>query len=745
MLDVIATLENKSVFEEDEKQTIRMFQAILSSDIDQLATLARTFTSTPLGQHDAEALMCLDCLFDDPRLIPTHSQVEVISFLELFGNYIRLLQNVIIHPAHWDSEPIKRLFCFEVAGKWTVELRKGSFLHGMYMVSTVDMGSDPISFLALQNVLGWTLAIRLRARVEKENSLCKHIVRQFDPCYYMTVHGKCKKEHEPDLPFAHNLDLAWYNRRIEAHLRQIAVVNTSHGFLQISSRNFGVHMSEKESWLARLENALNPLLYLNGSMSLLRPSMIRFPGATEAFTVVKQWAADVLDTLKPSQPKFQPMFLTFFLSASTLGLRLDERDRIRVFDRCLPRNRCVAWPRVQYPALQIHRGQDRPPRYVLHDLVNFLRSEQDFQQGATFLRVIVQKRVPVDFGPLCDLVDRLCGLFILAHSHKTQGTLHNIILPESWIMKCWDSFAHFASHNSATVDHLVKPLRSLIEGVFTGEVSQEGLDPRYRSKELSVALLRDVVLGRLCRSLCLLGCNIQDGQLKKNICNAIASLRGLTPSANHASLHRPFLNAKGWSGLAQATRLSSRDSFDKMIQLHCSNIPETNPVPLGVLRVVYSDPNTVPALLREIDLSDSQAVSESSTASRMKHVVQVNTFYAMSTEDRLRVHEEHEEAARKIQPSCRRMLHRNHTAPTKPFPAARVRFIEACLRRCHKVAGPISPYRYIYRGILPHFILCVDWALARSTQEKARAKNERANMASLDKLSAATERQVAMK
>jgi hypothetical protein len=45
------------------------------------------------------------------------------------------------------------------------------------------------------------------------------------------------------------------------------------------------------------------------------------------------------------------------------------------------------------------------------------------------------RRIPVNVGPICDAVERLFGLHILARRFSTAGgTLHGVTLPRSWFM-----------------------------------------------------------------------------------------------------------------------------------------------------------------------------------------------------------------------------------------------------------------------------------------------------------------------
>lgn len=50
------------------------------------------------------------------------------------------------------------------------------------------------------------------------------------------------------------------------------------------------------------------------------------------------------------------------------------------------------------------------------------------------LRQIVVNRIPVEVGPFCDTVERLCGLFIMADRFKRHRSLHDVTLPYSWFI-----------------------------------------------------------------------------------------------------------------------------------------------------------------------------------------------------------------------------------------------------------------------------------------------------------------------
>ena len=52
------------------------------------------------------------------------------------------------------------------------------------------------------------------------------------------------------------------------------------------------------------------------------------------------------------------------------------------------------------------------------------------------LSKVLHSRLRVDLNALCDFVERLSGLFIMAFRvNSREGILHNVTLPRSWLIK----------------------------------------------------------------------------------------------------------------------------------------------------------------------------------------------------------------------------------------------------------------------------------------------------------------------
>ncbi|KAI0321924.1 hypothetical protein OF83DRAFT_1289699 [Amylostereum chailletii] len=745
---------------EDELNIIRMFKAAMVSDIKTLEDLAHIFCKNS-NERMCEALFCLDYLFDDLARMSTRTEHGSIVFLEIFGHYVRLMHEVIVLDAPWDCPIIQELFCFQKTDDDHVELRNNgtSFLSRTYTEKNVSSLSLPVFATLLRTSLG----DRLQTRIRLQHEISKSVVHVFDPCYDVATGRKCNKDHTH--PTAHELDPAWYHRRVHYHLQQIIILHYSQTLR--SGDDFRTRMVQRRNWLARLESALCPLLYTNGSMSLFRPDLV--PVASEGFSVVKQWTADVLYGLDPSRENLRSAFLTNFLNAAKLGLRLDVLDEVRVVERCLDSIPCVRSRWHQHPELMDFRGRYVRPFNNLHNLVAFMRREGDLASAVRFLSVIANRRISLDFGTLCDFIDRVCAATILVGVHRRKASLHDVTLPRSWIVECWDDFLAFdkKDKNVPTPWDLLKPLQLLVEDVYTGNISVENL--LHRSKELSPWQVRDACLARICRVLCLVGYNCPSVALRNEIHTTIHSLQDLSAPFYSGPLHKLYVYAEGWPNLSRIVMASARGSFDEMLQLYLSDGPLLGPTSLHVRRIHYHDLDDIPRLVShaqlsfskepalsiplpsidstqdEPDLMEEAPVDDTVYRSDQMQEDANNLSYALTDEDERRLFGKQGIAARAIQKICRRMLDHIHSAPTEPLPAARDRLYRACLLESQKpdFVNASRSFRIVYRGILPHVLLCVDWTLAHARQEKIHIKKERAT-AAVEDLFELSQRQTAM-
>jgi hypothetical protein len=142
------------------------------------------------------------------------------------------------------------------------------------------------------------------------------------------------------------------------------------------------HLSRRHL-LNALENALNPLLHVSGSISTLNEDLI--PEAADGFSTVKKWAFDVLYTLNPSRDELQGEFFTNLCKAFTLG-RLQQDGR--TVDDCLRRIPSTTSQKQRHPRLIVHL-QFGKQIYTLYDFLAFMDGSGDLRQGIKFFRCVL--------------------------------------------------------------------------------------------------------------------------------------------------------------------------------------------------------------------------------------------------------------------------------------------------------------------------------------------------------------------
>lgn len=232
--------------------------------------------------------------------------------------------------------------------------------------------------------------------------------------------------------------------------------------------------------LGTLENALNPLLYLSGSISALNEDTIK--EATDGLLTVKRWAFDVLYTLNPSREELQGAFLTNLCKAFTLGrLRKDGRN----IDDCLHRIPFTFSRKQRHPRLIVFHPSGFQI-YTLRDFLRFIDGSGDLERGIRFFRYVdqisearygdlncdrylVRERLPIDLAVLCNIVERLFGLAVMTVTDKNRGNLHGVLLPRSWILTLWKDFITFKDKALAPLWVLAQSTESLLKDIYTGE------------------------------------------------------------------------------------------------------------------------------------------------------------------------------------------------------------------------------------------------------------------------------------
>jgi hypothetical protein len=204
-----------------------MFSAIFQNDIAQLMSIGRTIYLQE--NNKPAAILCFDHVFRDMnRHTPiSGSDTQILNRTRALCNYAELVQEVhsILEP--WSNEKVQKLFSFSVHSGDRVRLLRGTFLHGYFERSLRQDSLNEDAMMEVRSFCG-TYKTSLQRRVrERLDAYCNTSlsVRVFDPCETSAA-SRCDRR---DCERQHNLDHAWFDKRLHFHMSQISILNSLQG------------------------------------------------------------------------------------------------------------------------------------------------------------------------------------------------------------------------------------------------------------------------------------------------------------------------------------------------------------------------------------------------------------------------------------------------------------------------------------------------------------------------------------
>ncbi|KAF8261742.1 hypothetical protein EI94DRAFT_1745299 [Lactarius quietus] len=523
------------------QREFQMFEAISKVDTVQLMALGKTFY---MDGNNPAALLCLDHSlknFNTQTLQSYSDSPTTMASLDALHDYAYLVREMVSFPDPWVKRPIQKLFSFSVQSRGRICLPRGTFLHdcsqrAQRLLSSDDMEVEVRYFYDLYQS---TLRQRVRNLLDICCDGCLQ-VHVFDPCEASAA-GRCDRA---DCTRQHKLDRAWFDRRLRFHLYLIDFSN----FL----RFFGGDSRYQRIWPERLYDAMNPIHLLFGSPTNVELHANRLTSRT--FDALKtHWIWPNLNNIEP----YQSRFLSSLLRLVDLGSFIDNKALVgHVYRTSLVQKYCP-------PFLTRREGG----RYVILELLQFLSGDGNgsIHAGAAFIQHILDNKIPVEVTMLCRFLELVVGSFVMAWSFN-KGSLHGVTLPRSWILenvRKLDTVQNKGAHPHFAFQ-MAGLFRELLESVYTG-IGADHLLHQNRALNLRV---KNLVLARLCRTICLLGFNVGNTSLRMLILSSITSLRKKDPSRMFSSLFNQYVYATEWYRLAQVVTSSiPQTQLDEMITL----------------------------------------------------------------------------------------------------------------------------------------------------------------------------------
>ncbi|KAN0138675.1 hypothetical protein V8E53_003663, partial [Lactarius tabidus] len=699
------------------------------------------------------ALLCLDHTFRNfnPQTLQSYSDSQILDTSNTLHDYALLVQEIISVQDPWNKRTIQKLFSFSIQSSGRICLPRGTFFHDCAQRSPRHPSSDDIAVEVsnFYDLYRSTLRERLRKLLDAFCGGCLR-VRVFDPCE-ASVAGRCDRHVE--CTRQHKLDRTWFDRRLGFHMRLVDLSNLFQYF------RGGSH--HQRIWTERLYDIINPIHLAFGSSTNIYLHADRLTSRT--FGLLKtHWIWPNLYDLHTIDP-FDPRFLSIFLRFLDLGSFIDSKalvdhvDRTNLVQRSRPRN-------------FMRRERDG---YVILELLGFIRADEYYSidAGAAFIHHVIDKKIPIELSMLCRFLELVIGSFVIAWTYKRTRSLHGVTLPRSWILenvrklhKVQNKDAHAGL---AWTTALL--FQDLLENVYTGHGADHLL---HQNKPLNVGhfRVRNFILARLCRIICLLGFNLRSTLLRDRILESITSLQRKDPNRKFSSLYGQYVYAKDWPRLAiVATSSIPETDLDEMVGL----VDERKTAPHTFLRGVHplkfrtaediiqklslaagpasilnpaaspfvpgqarsqanesQHPVEAPTEVNETDKSIQEDPEEEEDTESQPEAVDVAAMIGLIGTQVAKISEEdlakQEHAAKTLQFHYRRLLESRANQIANPglgLPKTRKDKFDACAQVADSVEWPKkSLYRPIFLGALPHLLVCIDRTRTIVVEAKTKAK-----------------------
>ncbi|KAF8491287.1 hypothetical protein JB92DRAFT_2753228 [Gautieria morchelliformis] len=586
LLELLHTLDE--YLDETQREESTAFILILKKNTGQLLDLARASYRTPKSNHMV-ALLCFDHILCQPPRMHNDNAKCVSRYLEDYDMYGQLMRAVIID---WKQAHAARLLGLaEVVGESTVGIQEfhvlsTSVLHEYLRDGTSsDDNGIIISADRLPGAIRFVLGQRMMHRLSHEHDVCLH-TRAFRPCINMAVTGAC---HRPTCPHDHLLreahDLESFNLRMRLHMQQILIVHRMGIDHDDRDTERGLHRMRR-IWLERLHDVAFPTFYAFGHVSALLANSI--PEYQKVKQILSGWIRHRFYSLRPYH-RDEDKFLMEVTHTAALAFAFD-RDNATHYIR---RADCIVLHR---PPILVYENRG----YMVHDLINFFEAEPESEtlpessiiRGASFIKRVLDRRIPVDINALLNVVESVLARAIIA----SRRSLHDLTLPRSWILSwlsTWDGRCAI-NYDTRVLQILFEPLEQLL-GALWSRQGAEHIEYDRRPISSAPIIAINVLIYRICRCVTLLGYNSRSSQYgpKETIVRMVSSLN--KAGIFYPPLVAPYVKAEQWKDLARALRSSSPSPLDELIVMRKNGMmPTTYHPPRGIKMLRYDIESDIP-------------------------------------------------------------------------------------------------------------------------------------------------------
>ncbi|KAK7688199.1 hypothetical protein QCA50_008569 [Cerrena zonata] len=335
---------------------------------------------------------------------------------------------------------------------------------------------------------------------------------------------------------------------------QVSIFHTAEYLVERRDR-----IDQRRIWLQNIYNLLHPIHHSLGSFANIH--LANFPEAQKAIPIINHWVEDCLFSLRSD--RFSPFFLNNLVQMSSLAFLLN-RFRAQRYLGIIP---CV-----QKEPLRRYIREDN--MNIVHDILKLLdgSGELPIVAGVLFLKRVVSAKLWINFSNVCSILESICYSIVITRRLR-NGSLHNTILPRQWILTLPTANSESIAARSIPINlvvELVDIVHALLVGIFSNNPEDfEYLLFEYRNwQESDLWQIIYISLSRICRSLCLLSCNMATPLIRDRI---VSTIQILAKSQHEfPAFCAMYAEARNWDELWFALRASGqqpRSTLDELLFL----------------------------------------------------------------------------------------------------------------------------------------------------------------------------------
>ncbi|KAG9016355.1 hypothetical protein FRB90_003160 [Tulasnella sp. 427] len=573
----------------NQQNEFSLFGAVINSRAAELLIHGRRCFD---GSDTRGALLALDAWMHSKILksLEHESIDQVADMLRACRQYCTVVKLVVQRRELFDKPPMQRLFGISSSNSGTLsekpqesvtvnrQVEPQSFIYTKATRSRElppRVGDSPpqvavISKDTVDDMICHSLLLRLNsALLEVHHHALKSSA--FELCTRFLNTGRCIGSEEGRCwrghPKSHELTIQSFNSRVRIHFLIIALLDQFAALPEESDAERN-RAAMQRIWLNRLFETCYPSTTKTGNLSDITPGLI--PDYNIVIPIVKSWLQEVFLGLRPSL-RYRS-FLSNLLVTSMLATAIDYIDAVKYLwhgqwfldkdvaakDELLQKDgRPVAGAALTWFA------RNTPARHNL---------------GVYTIEHIVNRRVAMDVDVAVAYIEEVCGQLIL---NNYRSSYEGMTMPRTWIIR---ALLRGSSRrpNGSMPFVLISALSEFMK-VLSGDADAGYF--QVRGGWLSESATPVSTITRLCRSMSLLGLNVDNEKLQAQI---MRSFQQLNKNWMQRMDFYKFGTVKTWNDvIGELQKSMSSSTLDELI-----TVTQTRPIRvsrLGVRQVFCID------------------------------------------------------------------------------------------------------------------------------------------------------------